>query len=337
MPKGRTALTALGLVVVVLIASCDRSRPSSSAPFSPSPGGSAAERTPLPSISQAAVAEAKAFREQFGLRSDDAWILAVLSDPTADREPYGVALTRDEIAELNQRLDDIEAIREAVVGYGQSHPDDWAGAYIDQQRGGILVAQFSRNVGTHRIALFSLVQPGAPLEVNGVRWSLKELNALAGRFDRQDPWFSTIPAVLYGSGPDVGTNRFDLEISTADPRAEGLVLEHFKLGTDILQVTIDGTGALLLERGTLRIRAVDKHGAGIPGIACAAYADVAGAYDSHPVPMPTTNDGGICLLQLPATGYWVRLEEGEGPPTVVGIGRAVVTPHSTTDLTIQVD
>jgi hypothetical protein len=259
-----------------------------------------------------------------------------LTDPRSNHDAYGQALTPNEVAELDKRTADLEAIRENVIGYGHSHPDDWGGAFIDQQRGGILVAQFSNNLEQHRRALFSQVQPGARLEVNAVRWSLRDLDALSARFVAGDPWFASIPAVLYGSGPDVVANRFQVQISSADPRAESLILDHFKLSPDILEVSIDGTGALLLERGTLHITAVDAKGHGVPGLACAAYADVPGAYDSHPLPMPRTDAAGVCALVLPATGYWIRLETGEGPPTVVAIGRAVVTAHDTTRLSIEV-
>jgi hypothetical protein len=294
--------------------------------------------TPLPTLTQASLEEARRFREGIGLRSDEAWLLTVASDPNADRDTYGVPLTQEEVQELFARLQSVDEIREAVIGYGLRHPEDWAGAWIDHDAGGVLVAQFAGNADLHRVALQTLVRPGSPLRVDAVRWSLEDLERLAGRINPDDPWFATIPAVVTGIGPNIVDNRFELELSAADPRAEALIRGHFGLGPDILYLDWDRTGARLLGHGRLRVTAVNSEGDAVPGLRCVAYPDLVHAWDPFEWQPQFTDEVGRCQLRLPATGYWVHLEHKEEgvAATLVAMGRAVVREGELTELTIEV-
>jgi hypothetical protein len=325
---------AILLVCTGLAAACEET---------PSPSNSilgatdAAPTIPSPTMSSEALDDAKIFREAFALRADEAWIIEVWRSPDADRLTFGVPLTQEEVDELTRRASSIDQISGVVGEYGRAHPADWGGAFVDHAAGGVLVAQFKSNVAAHGAALMALVRPGAQLTVREVRWSLAELQALGSRFNLNDPWFRTLPAVLYGTGPNIMTNRLELEVSSADPRAADLILRHFNLGNDQVFVKLDGTGALLLPTGKLRVRAVDKDGRPVAGLACAAFPDAQGAYEPRPLPMPTTDKTGTCSMTLPATGYWVHLERGAGPPELVAIGRAVVVAGLTMEVTIEVN
>ena len=48
-------------------------------------------------------------------------------------------------------------------------PDDWHGSYIDQGRGGIVVAEVFRNADRHRMALARLLPPAARWESGNQR------------------------------------------------------------------------------------------------------------------------------------------------------------------------
>ena len=198
--------------------------------------------------------EAIRFRKTFGLRADEAWIRLVAADPDSEegRIEYGVSLTPEEFADLAGRSVAVEAIREPVISYGLAHPDDWAGAYIDQQRDGILVAQFSANI-EHRQALMSGLGPSARLEILPVQYSLKYLKAQAARIHGTEDWFLTIPAYLESYGVDESANRIHLRVSSVDPRVQDIIEEHFGW-PGLTKVESDGTGANLLPFGTLRSR-----------------------------------------------------------------------------------
>ena len=280
--------------------------------------------------------EARRFREAYGLRADETWLREVAADPGAElgRQRYGIPLTADEVRELDRRAAGIDSIRRIVVDYGLAHPDEYAGAFIDHQRDGVLVVQFAGASDVHERALNRLVRPDAPLEVRAVRWSLRELEAFASRLDGQDGWFRSIPAVLVGYGPAISDNRVSIDVSSVVPNIEAIVEAHFGW-KDVALVRSDGTGALLLESGRLRVLVVGRAGDPVEGLECAPVADLAGAYET-PTEGVRTDERGICELDLPATGYWIRLERGGGPPEVVAMGRAVVRAGEVTEVTMQV-
>jgi hypothetical protein len=283
----------------------------------------------------AAELDAQRFRGDFGLRSDLAWIRVVAADPGSDRTTYGVPLTADEIAELSRRSSALEAIRGPVLDYATAQPD-YAGAWIDNDRGGILVVQFAGPVLKHQAALFAMVRPGAPLEVREVRWSQSQLEALQGQIEAGRDWFLTIPASLYGDGTNVVTDRFEVQVSSADPDVEAKVLAHFGWSSDMVVVKSDGTGALLLQPGTVEVLAEDPAGRPIEGLACITISDIPGAHDSRSLPIPTTDEDGICQIVAAAGDYTIQLERGQAPPTVVGQGRATITARQLTHVTIKV-
>lgn len=320
-------------LVWLAIAACGSTAPASVIP--------PPTRSPDPSVAPSAlaardIAEARRFRMDFGLRSDESWIREVAADPTSadGKMQFGVPLTPSEVQELERRATGIEAIRELVIAYGLAHPDEYAGAWIDQPGGGILVTQFSGHVEEHRAALRSRVSPNAPLEVRQVQRSLAYLKAEAARIDPNDPWFRSIPAVVISAGVDDVANQVFIRISSINADATRLIEDHFGWHGAVL-VESDGTGALLLPRGSLVITVRDARGNPVPGLRCVAIPDLAGAYEA-PVDAPRTNEEGVCRIDLPATGYWIRIERTQDPRSHVAIERSVVVEGRTSALAITV-
>jgi len=281
------------------------------------------------------LAQSRRFRQDAGLRSDDLWIRQVAADPASapGTLKYGVPLTPEEVRELESRNRSVQSIKEPVIDYGDSHPRDWAGAWIDQRNGGLLIAQFTERVNEHRAALADLVGPAAPLEVRAADFTLADLQEIASSVRGDDPWFATIPAVLYGWGTSVPVNRVKLEISSVNPNAASMIEDHFGW-KGVVEVESDGTGALLLPRGQLEIVTTNPAGLPVPGLRCIAVADMPGAWET-PMDIPHTDRRGFCALDLPATGYWIRLDQGEDQ-SIVGIGRAVVSANAKTRVAISV-
>lgn len=328
--RQRGALFSFVILVLVAVGCTPSVSPS------PAPTSSGSSGTPQPSESALTATELSAaikFRDTFGLRSDEAWIRLVSADPASQVgfTKYGVRLSPQEVEDLDTRTVAVEAIKTQVVNYGLAHPDDWAGAYVDQRRGGILVAQFSDNVEQHRLALMSGIGPRAKFEVTSAAFSLEYLQSEAARIRGTDDWFMSIPAYLESYGVDVAANRILIGISSVEPAAQELIERHFGW-SGLTKVESDGTGAQLLPFGTVRVEARDSKGAPVTGLSCRAVSDLVGEYE---IPPTTTNKQGVCLLRLPATGYWIRLERGSGPPTRVAMERAVVTPGGVTKLAIE--
>jgi len=326
--RSRPAL--VGSLVVILLAIV-------SAGCQPTPTVPPSVASPEPiatAPSSMELANARRFRQDFGLRADDAWILAVAADPGADRTTFGIPLTASEVAELNRRVVAIDQISPVVIAYASAQPD-YAGTYIDNARGGILVAQFNARLDVHRAAIFAKVRPGAPVEVRQVRWSVADLEQFKSRLVGDEAWFRTIPAYLMGYGPDVMANRIEVQISSADPYADARIKAHYGWTDEVVIVNSDGTGALLLPKGTLRITAIDAQGRPVAGLACVAISDVEGAQEPRPLPMPTTGRDGVCEFEVAATGYTIQLERGAGPPEIVATSRAVVVKGTTARVTIR--
>lgn len=288
---------------------------------------------PTSTLSAADMA-AKRFREDFGLRADDSWLLAVADDPSADRTTFGVPVTQAELRDLNGRIESVDAMREVVVAYTATQPD-WAGTYVDQARGGVLVVQFTGLLDVHREALLSKVRPFAPIEIRLVRWSVAELQGFADQVTAERAWFDALPAVMTGYGPNVMLDRLEIELSSADPDVTRKIESHFGWTDDVASVSSDGTGALLLPTGRLVVHVLAHDGHPLAGLGCVAIPDISGAHDPRPVPLPTTNAQGVCDLVLPASGYSLRFEIGEGPPRLVAQGRATVVAGATTQVTVR--
>jgi hypothetical protein len=164
--RPREVLWAMLIVLVISVGACgDR-------PVTPS----VAVTTPSP----AEMEEARRFRETFGLRADDAWISMVASDPSSQEsvEQFGVPLLPSELTEMIERT--TASAGPIILDYARTVPDDWYGSYIDQQRGGVIVAQFFRNTDRHRAALALLLPPSARWEVRQVDQRTLDMIAFVG-------------------------------------------------------------------------------------------------------------------------------------------------------------
>lgn len=74
------------------------------------------------------------------------------------------------------------------------------GAYIDNERGGVLVVQFTGHLMEHRIAILGRLSPAANVEIVPVRWSLLKLRELSESLTDDADFIASIPAVLVGYG-----------------------------------------------------------------------------------------------------------------------------------------
>ena len=328
-----SARAAVSAVIMLWVIAC-------ASPVTPTPSESPSRSVPQGTLAPSAVIareliEARRFRENYGLRADDDWIRQVAADPSsaAGKVKYSVPLTPAEVADLDQRALAVDAIKQLVVDYGAAHPADFGGAWIDQPGGGILVAQFSAHVDEHRAALLSRVRPGAPLEVRAVSRSLAYLKAQAERLRGQDAWFRSIPAVLTSYGVDEPANQVFVRISSVNADATRLIEQHFGW-QGAVTVESDGTGALLLPHGQLVVTVHDSHGNAVSHLRCVAISDLPGAYEA-PTNAPTTDARGQCRLELPATGYWIRLERTIGGRGLVTVERGVVVAERTTEVLVK--
>jgi hypothetical protein len=207
-------------------------------------------------------AELDAIRERtdFGLRADLAYVRAVAANPLASSDEFGVPLLPAELAELNSRAANVDAIRDVVIAYTEANPSEFAGIYIDQQHGGILTTIWTANVALHEAAIRALVRPGAPVAFRSAKYPLTELHALQDRISGDWNWMRAFRIAPVGVGVDQIANRVKVDVSSANANAAALIFAHYAVPADMIVVVSDGTGAALLPWGTVRGRVLDSAG-----------------------------------------------------------------------------
>ncbi|MEW5990337.1 MAG: hypothetical protein AB1736_03195 [Chloroflexota bacterium] len=202
--------------------------------------------------------DAVRIRTEFGLRADIPFIRAVAADPRSSSLVYSVPLLPDEIAELNARAANADAIREVVIAYTAAHSEEFGGIYLDQEHGrGALTTLWTGHLDEHEAAIRALVHPDARIAFRLVEYTDVELHALQDRIAADWEWMRAFEIAPMGVGVDVLKNLVEVDVSSANPDAARLILEHYDVVPGMVQVISDGTGAALIPGGTIRGRVVD--------------------------------------------------------------------------------
>jgi hypothetical protein len=259
---------ALVLIVGALLAGC-AARPGEGGPASATTGVTAASLDPSrspgsdaqsdagasldPNASlDPAIAHAISQRRLFGLRSDLEWVVAVAADPTATVNLLDFPMTPAEERAFQDDQATYEEVAAAVNEYAASHADEFGGVWIEQERHTV-VSAWTGNGEIHRLAILARLGHVAPLEALQVRYPEARLRALQDRIGQEMHWLATLPAQFSFSSVDIMHNRAEVGISSANPDAPRLILEHFGVPADMLRVESDGTGILLQPRGTIHV------------------------------------------------------------------------------------
>lgn len=230
-------------------ASIDDAAPVDDSP-SPSP-----TLPPIPSGLPADVEHAMSQRRAFGLRSDLEWVLAVAADSRSRIELLDFPMLPEEEQVFQAWQDRYQALVAVIQHYAAEHADEFGGLYIDQP-GHAVVAQWTGRLDVHEAEIRRRSAADAPLRVELITWSERALRTLQDQVVRDWDWFKDIDAAPQGAGVDLAANVMEIEISSANPDAPRLIVEHYvaRLGvpSGMLRVISDGTGVALMPRGTVR-------------------------------------------------------------------------------------
>jgi hypothetical protein len=282
--------------------------------------------TPTPAwMSTDRIADAIRFRTSVGFRADEAYVRQLSGDPSTALgvSLYGVPLTAAEIAELDKRARNEDLVAGTLTRYGEDHPDDWAGTFIDQAGGGMVVIRFTGDLDEHRFALSKVVNPAAHWEVRAASWSVAELESRRRAIEADRDWFETIKASYVRSATPAIDNVLEVRISSANPAAPDLVMQHFN-GAGWLRVVSDGIGSWDGPRGDLRVQVTDATGRNLRGgdFMCLPIPDKPAAYVDGP--SGVSFDGVCRAFALGATGYEIQILERSGEDWIV-VGRTDTT------------
>jgi hypothetical protein len=281
------------------VAGCSNANPETPTPTpiaqpgSPSPEASAGPDADF----EALVEESTAFRREFGLRADEAWVRQVAADPSA-RWSYQVPLTAAEEANLNARAAAVEELGPVLQAYGARHPEEFAGLYVDQERGGVLVVLFTGHLQEHGQAIAQLVRPGAAIELREAPASEVDLNALMERVSG-DEELPALGVFVLEASTDETRGVVEIGVSTERGDVQGLVTGRY--GPAVLVKVLDPTGAFLKPRGTIVGRVVN--GGGGPIEAGLGTDPLFGEFGMDAIGQATNPDGTF-RLENQLAGRW---------------------------------
>jgi hypothetical protein len=293
--------------------------------------------SPSASVDPATMGFAVEFRILYGLRHDAPYLRSVAENPAsaAGQREFGVPLLPAEVMELKARARNTVQVFSTVETYGERHPEDWAGLYVDNGGSGAVVAQFSGRVADHRSAILALVGPLARVEVVPVRWSTATLSRAADEIRAQRQWFQTIDASLVWAEVNERDNRVDVSLSSTNPEAVARTVERFR-GDGWLRAVSDGIGEWTAGTGQLVVTLTDPLGRTLAGTddeqwLCRLMPDDPAAWRGGPLVMVD----GRCRSSEPlgATSYAVTVtrDDGSGEVTVAS-GTVLVPAHGTGEL-----
>lgn len=298
--------------------------PPVTAPGVPTPTSSPPSSTPSP----AQLTDWVRFRTAYGLQTDEIWVTIVASDPesSAGRVRFGVPLMPFELQDLLTRTRARGEAVPVISSYAATTDDsyDW---YIDQQRGGIIVARFWQDADVHREVLEHLLPPDTRWEAVDIDPHTREMEALVAQVQAEREWFETVGAQLldvFTSPLDGGT--VELSYLSASRAMDQVIKDHFGAPTWLV-VERAGGPAWVGPVGDLAVHAIGFGGRSVEELTCTLGGD----------PL-STNAQGVCRFSgLAAISYRVQLFDGqEEQRRIVGSALVSVAPDRVTQVYVPV-
>lgn len=261
---------------------------------------------PAPTLSVDEIDEAVEFRRRYGLRADDGWILEVARAEAARAgiEEFGVPLMPFEVQVLRDRRTDRDVLRQ-IVEYGGLHPEQYAGAYVDQRQSMGFVVMFTGDLERHQTTLTNLLPEGVHLDLQPVRWSTSELDAFRAQIDSDLGWTGSLEAEFLTTGRRITEDTVYLQYLGSEAVAPAIA--DYYGNPPWLVVERDGPLPWAGARADLAIDVVDAKGRPVPGIDC-GFRALDPAADEGGESALSTNRRGRCVLRnLPAVAYEITL------------------------------
>jgi hypothetical protein len=271
-------------------------------------------------------------RATFGMPTDLETVRRVAADPTATTE-FGTPLTPAEVHEIEARNQRSDRVGSIVRTYVADHPTEFAGLWVDQARGGVVVVSFTAHVEEHRRALSRLVDDLEWLAVVPARYQLADLRALQDRIAADRAWFETIPAALQVVGVDEIRNMLEIDISTANPAIADLIVARYGIPPDAIHVTSDGTGIALEPWGRIRGRVVGVPQRVLAELILNYHSNRVGADCGHgDVGIGIAADG---TFELPCQGGHWTITAGRSIDDIVASGEVDLAPSGSATMTLR--
>lgn len=155
--------------------------------------------------------EAARFREENGLSNDPAHRVTVAARDGSENE-FGVPLSHDELRDMRFRTL-VEGAVPAVINRA-GREANFAGVWMDQRRGGVVVVQFADDANHEQLRreLQEILPPGAAIKISRSGSPLAQLEELHSRIDADTPQLKAEGFDIQGVGTDIPGNQVYVEI-----------------------------------------------------------------------------------------------------------------------------
>jgi hypothetical protein len=279
--------------------------------------------------------QAMLLRANLDLPADEATVRALLADPRTRLFNGAIPMSPAEFAAFTDREANIMLAGPIIRAYGEEHPDEWAGYYVDDDTF-VVIGRFTGHVDEHRRAVEALFAPGeARVEIREARWTLRELKTVERRVRRATDWIERQGVTLEGFGIREAENQVvvDVRIPEPDPGLAARIIDH--LGAEgKLRVEVEVVPVIdFSDAGVLVLRIFDTNGRDTDGVHCWLQSDARVTAGEAEV---MAEDHGVCRWEVvkPVAVHvtvWRSFRAG-----LLGEVRGEVRPKTTTSLTLIV-
>jgi hypothetical protein len=150
-------------------------------------------------------------------------------------EPSGSPLpTTSAIPTLSDAPSD--ELGQVVQGYGDAHPDEFAGVYYDQEHGGRLVARFTGHLDVHQHALDVLLGSSGRVFVIAAASSQTSLQEIVDAITGNHNGLADQGIELQTAGVDIIRNNIQLQAKSDNPQAERILQAYGPPGVVVVDL-----------------------------------------------------------------------------------------------------
>ena len=176
-------------------------------------------------VGRGAIDDAIRFRESVGLESGRAFVRSTFRSDAYSSDDFGVPLSAAEVDIIHERQRRT-ALAAPGHAWAQARPD-FAGAWTDQLRDGLIVYQFTGDVADETLELDRLLPAEVLHEVRSVERTLADLRAIKEAISADIETLLADGIDLTGVGLDISGNVVSVAVSDEVDRARAVLAERF--------------------------------------------------------------------------------------------------------------
>lgn len=205
-------------------------------------GGPSSFLKPAPDVAPNSPVEAAIrFRENFGFRSDRAFVGRVALDPTASSEEFGFPLLPAEREAMERKIE-LQGQLQQVDAFEEANRGTLGGTWLDHRSARApseaftLVVAVTADAESVREAVAQLVPQGVGVDVRTVRYTEQALDSLQERINNDREFQASLGIDVYYIGTNVVRNLVEIGISRPDEAAAEALATRY--GPDMVEIFV---------------------------------------------------------------------------------------------------